>query len=169
MRYFEKLKYDNRKNKFGVIAKIKFDDPADQDRRTMVQTNYKELMISGEWLDQYSSDPKNKKWEWGTPSDYLGKGIKLLLFDKRGDGGITIIAEIVPREAFYDDENHHTVRNVFKHKPTVLETPIPVTLVTEAGLRDPMNLGKIPFEDITESQFNDLMRKYDEWSKKVLK
>ena len=168
---FEKLNYNDRAEKFGVIAKIKFDDGGDtEETRTRVfskdvtpnEKDYRDLMRSGEWLDTYSTDPNDKKWEWGTPSDYLGKGVKLLLFDKI-EKGITVIADIDPKEAFYDNENHHTVRNVMVRKPTVLDPPIPSRLITDCGLKDPLKLGRIPFEELTERNYEDLMRRYDEW------
>lgn len=167
---FEKLDYDSRSEKFGVIAKIKIDDGTDLgDKRTMVfreditpkEKDYRKLMKSGEWLNIHSSDTSNKKWEWGTPSDYLGKGVKLLLFDKNEEG-ITVIADIDPTEAFYED-NHHTVRNGMVRKPTVLDKPIPTQLIVDCGLRSPSSLGRIPFEEITRAQYDDLMRKYDDW------
>ena len=168
---FEKLKFDDRAEKFGVIAKIKIDNGEDtEEKRTRVfredvtpnESDYRELMGSGEWLNIHSTDPKSKKWEWGTPTDYLGKGVKLLLFDKI-EKGITVIADINPYEAFYDDENHHTVRNVMVGKPIVLEDPIPTKLITECGLKNPMNLGLIPFEEITKEQYEELIQKYYKW------
>ena len=168
---FEKLNYNDRAEKFGVIAKIKFDAGGDtEETRTRVfskdvtpnEKDYRDLMRSGEWLDTHSTDPNDKKWEWGTPSDYLGKGVKLLLFDKI-EKGITVIADIDSKEAFYDNENHHTVRNVMVRKPTVLDPPIPSRLITDCGLKDPLKLGRIPFEELTERNYEDLMRRYDEW------
>lgn len=173
---FEKLNYNDRAEKFGVIAKIKFDDGGDtEETRTRVfskyvtpnEKDYRDLMRSGEWVDTYSTDPNDKKWEWGTPSDYLGRGVKLLLFDKI-DGGITVIADINPKEAFYDNENHHTVRNVMVGKPTVLDKPIPIILITECGLKDPSTLGLIPFEEITEKQYNELMQNYENWKSGII-
>ena len=173
---FEKLNYDNRAEKFGVIAKIKNDDGSDkEERRTRVfrkditpkEKDYRDLMRSGEWLDVHSTDPKNKKWEWGTPSDYLGKGIKLLLFDKI-EKGITVIADINPKEAFYDYNNHHRVRNVMVGKPLILDKPIPASLIVSCELRDPSDLGVIPSEEITEKQYDELMRKYDGWKKGII-
>ena len=170
---FEKLNYNARAEKFGVIAKIKIDEGKDtEEMRTRVfrkdvtpnEKDYRDLMRSGEWLNFHSTDLNDKKWEWGTPSDYLGRGVKLLLFDKI-DGGITVIADINPKEAFYDNENHHTVRNVMVGKPTVLDKPIPTKLIIECGLKDPLTLGLIPFEEITERQYEELMRKYDNWKR----
>lgn len=171
---FEKLGYESRTQKFGVIAKIKIDEGNDTEKkRTKVfrkdispkEKDYRDLMRSGEWFAVHSSDPNNKKWEWGTPSDYLGQGVKLLLFDKI-ERGITVIADINPKEAFYDNENHHTVRNVMLSKPTVFDRPIPTELIIECGLKDPLTLGAIPFEEITEKQYEELMRKYDNWTRK---
>ena len=168
---FEKLNYDDRAEKFGVIAKIKNDDGSDkEERRTRVfrkditpkEKDYRDLMRSGEWLDAHSTDPTYQKWEWGTPTDYLGRGVKLLLFDKI-EKGITVIADINPYAAFFDDENHHTVRNVMVRKPTVLDKPIPIKLIVECDLKDPLTLGLIPFEEITEKQYKELMVKYDNW------
>ena len=168
-----KLNYDDRPEKFGVIAKIKIDDGGDTEEiRTRVfrkdvtpnEKDYRVLMRSGEWLGFHSTDLNDKKWEWGTPSDYLGKGVKLLLFDKI-EKGITVIADVDPKEAFYDNENHHTVRNVMVGKPTVLDKPIPTKLIIECGLKDPLTLGLIPFEEITERQYEELMRKYDNWKR----
>ena len=170
---FEKLNYNARAEKFGVIAKIKIDEGKDtEEMRTRVfrkdvtpnEKDYRDLMRSGEWLNFHSTDLNDKKWEWGTPSDYLGRGVNLLLFD-RIDGGITVIADINPKEAFYDNENHHTVRNVMVGKPTVLDKPIPTKLIIECGLKDPLTLGLIPFEEITERQYEELMRKYDNWKR----
>ena len=170
---FEKLNYDDRAEKFGVIAKIKIDEGKDtEERRTKVFRNdvnpnekdYRDLMRSGEWLGVHSTDPNNKKWEWGTPTDYLGRGVKLLLFDKI-EKAITVIADINPHEAFFDNENHHTVRNVMLRKPLVLDKPIPTKLIMECDLKDPLTLGLIPFEEITEKQYEDLMRKYDNWKR----
>ena len=171
----KKLNYSDRKEKFGIIAKIRFDDGINKDgRRTEVfsrdvtpnKNDYRDLMRSGEWLNIHSTDPKSKKWEWGTPTDYLGKGVKLLLFDKI-EKGITVIADINPYEAFYDDENHHTVRNVIVGKPLVLEDPIPTKLITECGLKNPMNLGLIPFEEIAKEQYEELIQKYDKWKSEI--
>ena len=170
---FEKLNYDDRAEKFGVIAKIKNDDGNDnEERRTRVfrkditpkEKDYRDLMRSGEWLDVHSTDPKNKKWEWGTPSDYLGKGTKLLLFDKI-ENGITVIADINPKEAFYDYSNYYKVRNVMVGKPLILDKPIPATLIVSCGLKEPSSLGVIPSEEITEKQYDDLMGKYDGWKR----
>ncbi len=157
---FEELEYEKRAEKFGVIAKIKFDKPSDGEKRTRVHSNYKELMRTGKWPDMFSSDLNNKMWEWGTPSDYLGKGEKLLLYDMN-EIGITVIADIDPKKAFYDDENHHTVRNVMTGKPEVLDKPIPPGLIVDCNLIDPRELGRIPFEEITEAQFDNLMKKYN--------
>lgn len=163
---FERLDYDSRTEKFGVIAKIKFDNPSDEDKRTLVHPNYKDLMRTGEWIDEQSSDPDNKRWEWGTPTDYLGKGTKLLLYDK-SEHGIIVIADIIPKEAFYDDENHHTVRNVMVGKPEVLVRPISPVLIVSCNLKDPERLGPIPFEEITEAQYNELMEKYKNLKKQM--
>lgn len=168
---FEKLSYDDRAEKFGVIAKIKNDDGNDnEERRTRVfrkditpkEKDYRDLMRSGEWLDVHSTDPKNKKWEWGTPSDYLGKGTKLLLFDKI-ENGITVIADINPKEAFYDYSNYYKVRNVMMGEPLILDKPILASLIASCGLKDPSSLGVIPSEEINEKQYNELMGKYDSW------
>lgn len=165
----KKLNYDNRTEKFGIIAKIRFDDGKDiNGRRTDVfssdvtpnKNDYRDLMRSGEWLGVHSTDPNNKKWEWGTPKDYLGNGIKLLLFDKIEEA-ITVIADIDPSEAFFDDDNYYSVRNVMVGKPNVLDPPIPTELIMECGLRNPLKLGLLPFEELTESQYEDLMRRYD--------
>ncbi len=173
---FEKLNYDDRAKKFGVIAKIKIDEGKDtEEKRTRVfrkdgtlnEKDYRDLMISGGWLDVHTTDSNNKKWEWGTPSDYLGKGVKLLLFDKI-EKGITVIADVDPKEAFYDNENHHKVRNVIVGKPTVLDNPIPIKLITECGLKDPTTLGLIPFEEITEKQYDELMQKYHNWKAGII-
>ncbi len=131
---YEKLYYETRKDKFGVIAKIKLDDPLDGERRTRIyrkeatpsEEDYRDLMRSGKFLEINSTDPDNKKWEWGTPSDYLGKGTKLMLFD-RTDPGITVIADIDPKEAFYGNMNTFTVRNVMKPDPF---RPLTETLYT---------------------------------------
>ena len=166
---YEKLNYDNRGEKFGVIAKIKNEDGNDnQERRTRVfrkditpkEKDYRDLMRSGEWLDVHSTDPKNRKWEWGTPSDYLGKGTKLLLFDKI-ENGITVIADINPKEAFYDYSNYYKVRNVMVGEPLILDKPILASLIASCGLKDPSSLGVIPSEEITEKQYDELMGKYD--------
>ena len=171
---FEKLNYGDRVEKFGVIAKIKIDDGNDkEDKRTKVfrkditpkEKDYRDLIRSGEWLNVHSSDPIIKKWEWGTPTDYLGKGVKLLLFDKI-EKGITVIADINPNEAFYVGSNHHIVRNVMVDKPMFLDKAIPTKLIIECGLKDPLTLGPIPFEEITEKQYGELMRKYDNWRRK---
>ncbi len=58
-------------------------------------------MKGGERINFHSSNLDDEKWE-GTPSDYLETGIKLLLFDKIKES-ITVIANINPREAPYDD------------------------------------------------------------------
>ena len=168
----KKLNYSDRKEKFGIIAKIRFDDGINKDgRRTEVfsrdvtpnKNDYRDLMRSGEWLNIHSTDSKSKKWEWGTPTDYLGKGVKLLLFDKIEEA-ITVIADINPSEAFSDDDNYYSVRNVMVGKPNVLDPPIPTELITECGLKDPMALRLIPFEEITKKQYEELMRKYDNWN-----
>ncbi|MDS0257474.1 hypothetical protein ApAK_07320 [Thermoplasmatales archaeon AK] len=158
---YEKLDYKKRrKEKFGVITKIRFDDSSDEESRTMVYYhNYRELMKSGKWLDEHSTDPSNKKWEWGTPKDYLGKGTKLLLFDTV-DKGITVIADVIPTEAFYDWEVSHKVRNVMKPFPEVLDVPIPPEVIEKAGIDDPRKIGKRPFENITEEQFKSLIENY---------
>lgn len=165
MKKFEKLDYGSRTEKYGVIAKIKFDTPSDGKKRTVVYPYYKELMKTGKWIDVHSSDDKNKKWEWGTHKDYLGRGAKLLLFDKDEPIGIAVIADVIPKEAFYDRDNYHTIRNVLKPFPKILEKPIPVELIKKVGLKDPRRLGLIPFEDITESQFNELMTLYERWKR----
>ena len=166
---FDRLNFESRSSRFGVIAKIKFDTGNDPEEiRTKVycqaltpnKDDYLDLIKSGEWFAVHSSDPNNKKWEWGTLSDYLGQGVKLLLFCKI-EKGITIIADINPNGAFFDDENHHTVRNVMTGKPHVLEKPIPTKLIIECGLKGPLALGLIPFEEITEKQYEELMRNYD--------
>ena len=163
---FERLVYDIRTEKFGVIAKIKFDNPSDGAKRTLVHPNYKELMRTEKWIDEHSSDPDNKMWEWGTPSDYLGKGKKLLLYDM-SEHGITVIADIIPKEAFYVDENHHHVRNVMVGKPDVLVRPISPELIVSCNLKDPERLGRIPFEEITEAQCNELMEKHKNLKKQM--
>jgi hypothetical protein len=170
----EKLNYDDRTERFGIIAKIKNDDGrGEEERRTRVfrkditpkEKDYRDLMKSGEWLEVHSTDQKNKKWEWGTHYDYLGKGVKLLLFD-RIENGITVIADINPQEAFYDYNNYFKVRNVMVGKPLILDKPIPASLVVDCGLKDPSSLGAIPSEEITEKQYNDLMQKYNNWKGK---
>ena len=170
----KKWNYDNRTEKFGIIAKIRFDDGKDINvRKTEVfsrdvtpnKNDYRDLMRSGEWLSVHSTDPNNKKWEWGTSKDYLGNGIKLLLFDKIEEA-ITVIADINPSEAFVDDDNYYSVRNVMVGKPNVLDPPIPTELIMECGLKDPMTLRLIPFEEITKKQYEKLMRKYDNWKNK---
>ena len=174
---FEKLPYDDRNEKFGVIAKVKVDDySGSEDERTFVfrkevtpkEEDYRDLMRSGKWAQMHSTYPSSKKWEWGTPSDYLGKGTKLLLFDKTPPGGITVIANVTPKEAFIDRDNYHKVRNVLDPFPDVLEIPISSSLIKEVGLKDPNSLGLVPFEEITESQFNELMRRYNASNRKMI-
>ncbi len=169
MSRYKKLNYERRKEKFGVIAKIRFDTASDGERRTVVfhhdyrdpmKSDYRDLMKSGKWLDEHSTDPSNKKWEWGTPTDYLGKGTKLLLFDKDVQG-ITVIADVIPTEAFYIEENHHKVRNVMRPFPEVLDVPIPLEVIEKAGIDDPREIGPRPFEDITEEQFKSLIENYN--------
>jgi hypothetical protein len=161
---FDKLEYETRKDKFGIIAKIKYDNESDpEEKRTYVSNKYKVQMMNGSWVDEHSTDIDNKKWEWGTHRDYLGKGTKLLLYDKSDPQGpgITVIASVLPREAFRDPKNTgFPVRNVMKGKPIVMNPPIPLSLVIEVGLKDPAKLGRIAFEDITKDQFDDLNERY---------
>jgi hypothetical protein len=60
------------------------------------------------------------------------------------------------------------VRNVIVGKPTVLDNPIPIKLITECGLKDPTTLGLIPFEEITEKQYDELMQKYHNWKAGII-
>ena len=166
------LEGGGRMEKFGIICKIKLDDNSEAEpKRTCVfrkdvtpdEEDYRDLMKSGKWLDNYSTDRKNKKWEWGTHYDYLGKGTKLLLYDKLEPEGITIIADVIPEETFIDKNNYYKVRNVLRPFPKVLDPPIPSCIIVGAGLTDPSKLGRRPFEDITELQFNNLLDGYEAW------
>lgn len=155
-----------RKEKFGIICRVMIDhdDPDESDfHRTKVykkdktpnRPDYRELMDDGGegWRREHSS---RGLLEWGTPTDYLGNGKVLLLFDA-DSREITVAAEIVP-EACYIEDNYFEIRNIIKDGTLkVLKNPVPLTEFKKVdGLEKFQNYRG--FMDITKEQYEAILK-----------
>ncbi|MEM0135588.1 MAG: hypothetical protein QXU18_10280 [Thermoplasmatales archaeon] len=159
---FTSMDSNLRKDKIGVNANIKLDNPSDGDKRMRVYSKYEELMKNGKWIDVHSSDPNSKKREWGSPSDYLGKGLKLLLYNKN-EPVMTVITGMTSKEAFYHNKNYHIIRNVMLGNPAVFTNPIPPELIVSGSLESLELRCHASFEEIDEMKFDGLEQKYRNW------
>lgn len=156
-----------RKEKFGIICRVKIDHDdteVNRYRETMVyrkdktpnRPDYRHLMANGGkgWRREHSN---NDLLEWGTPTDYLGKGRKLLLFDT-DSREITVETDIDPDSCYADKSNYYRVRNIIVDDSLkVLRSPIPLEKVRNVpGLERFQNYRQ--FKDITKEQYEALMR-----------
>lgn len=158
---------EERKNKYGIICRVMIDhDEPDENGshstrvyrrdRTPERPDYRELMDNGgnAWRREHSD---RNLLEWGTPTDYLGDGTKLLLYDTDARE-ITVVADIEPDKYFIDEENHYRIRNIIRDGSLcVLSEPIPLEEIKRVdGLQKFQNYRN--FKDITEDQFMALVK-----------
>ena len=155
----------DRKETYGVICRVVIDrDRAGKknNHRTRVfrkevtknEPDYRELMSnSGDgWRGEHSD---KGLLEWGTPKDYMGKGIKLLLYDTYAKE-ITVVADVDPGKC-YEADNYYRIRNIIVDGSiNVLERQITLSEITSVpGLEDFQKHRQ--FIDITEEQYVNLI------------
>lgn len=155
-----------RKEIFGIICRVVIDKdkPSKKNKhRTMVfrkdltphRPDYRDLMAEGGegWRKEHSN---RKLLEWGTPTDYLGNGKKLFLFDTYSRE-ITVEADIDPDQCFEDPDNYYKIRNVIiEDSLHVLKRPITLGEITLVhGLESFQNYRQ--FKEINKEQYESLM------------
>lgn len=160
-----------RMQKFGGICRVLIDhndrdvsepkEPVNKVYRkdkTPNRPDYRDLMDNGGegWRREHS---ERNLLEWGTPSDYLGTGTKLLLYDTDARA-ITVVADIDPDQCFTlsKEENYYNVRNIIRDGSIcVLSNEISLDDITKVdGLEKFQNHRQ--FKDITKTQFEVLIR-----------
>lgn len=157
---------EERKEKFGIICRVKIDHDNPKDckshttkvfrkDRTPNKPDYRDLMDKGGegWRREHSN---RGLLEWGTPTDYLGNGKFLLLFDT-DSREITVAAEIIP-ERWYTEDNYFEVRNIIKEGTLhVLKNPVLLAdLKKVEGLERFQNYRL--FKDITKEQYEAILK-----------
>ena len=156
----------NRKEKFGIICRVIIDRDESSGKNirntevyrkdiTREKPDYRELMSNSAdgWREEHS---EKGLLEWGTPTDYMGKGRKLLLYDTYAKE-ITVIADVDPDMCYDDEDNFYKVRNIIVEGTIrVLQKPISLKeIVSVLGLENFQKHRQ--FMDITEGQYLNLL------------
>ena len=169
---------DKRTEKFGIICRtlIDHDDPTESDShktkvyrkaRTPNKPDYLELMDNNAvgWRKEHS---KKGLLEWGTPTDYMGAGTKLLLFDTDVNK-ITVVADVKPKSIRFDENNTFRWRNIIADGSLELyKPPIPLEIIQKVkGLYDPSRARQLV--NITRMQYEELLRHYENYKKSQIR
>ncbi|MCL6090884.1 MAG: EVE domain-containing protein [Candidatus Thermoplasmatota archaeon] len=155
----------DRKEKFGIICRVAIDHDDPQESvshrtkvyrkdRTPNKPDYRDLMKNGGqgWRREHS---ERGLLEWGTPTDYLGDGERLMLFDT-DSREITVVAEIEP-DKYYLEDNYYKFRNIIKEGYLkVLKKPVPLEEIKKVNDLDKFQNYRL-FKDITEEQYEAIL------------